>query len=37
LAEYALILGLIAIIAIVALQFLGSGISGTLSGVGMSL
>ena len=34
LAEYALILGLIAIVAIVALLFLGNGISGALSTVG---
>lgn len=37
LAEYALLLGLIAIVAILALLFLGSGISGTLSIVGDSL
>ena len=37
LAEYALLLGLIAIVAILALLFLGSGISGTLSIVGQSL
>ena len=34
LAEYALILALIAIVAIVALLFLGNGISGALSTVG---
>ena len=34
LAEYALILGLIAMVAIVALLFLGNGISGALSTVG---
>jgi pilus assembly protein Flp/PilA len=33
LAEYALILGLIAVVAIVALIFLGTGISGLLSNV----
>lgn len=37
LAEYALLLGLIAIVAILALLFLGGGISGTLSTVGDSL
>ena len=37
LAEYALLLGLIAIVAILALLFLGSGISGTLSNIGDSL
>ena len=37
LAEYALILALIAIVAILALLFLGAGISGTLSYVGDSL
>lgn len=37
LAEYALILALIAIVAIVALLFLGSQISGILSDVGRQL
>ena len=37
LAEYALILALIAIVAIVALLFLGDAISGILSDVGNSL
>lgn len=37
LAEYALILALIAIVAIVALLFLGSQISGILSKVGSSV
>ena len=37
LAEYALILGLIAIVAIVALLFLGNGISGALSTVGNAM
>jgi pilus assembly protein Flp/PilA len=37
LAEYALILALIAIVAIVALLFLGGAISGILSTVGKSL
>ena len=37
LAEYALILGLIAIVAIVALIFLGSQISGTLNIVGEAI
>jgi Flp pilus assembly pilin Flp len=37
LAEYALILALIAIIAIVALLFLGSQIAGILSNVGTSV
>ena len=37
LAEYALILALIAIVAIVALLFLGGAISGILSTVGNSL
>jgi pilus assembly protein Flp/PilA len=37
LAEYALILALIAIVAIVALLFLGSQISGILSNVGTSV
>ena len=37
LAEYALILALIAIIAIVALLFLGTGISSILSRVGKSV
>jgi pilus assembly protein Flp/PilA len=37
LAEYALILALIAIVAIVALLFLGGQISGILSNVGDSL
>jgi pilus assembly protein Flp/PilA len=37
LAEYALILALIAIVAIVALLFLGGAISGILSSVGSSL
>jgi pilus assembly protein Flp/PilA len=37
LAEYALILALIAIVAIVALLFLGGAISGILSTVGSSL
>jgi Flp pilus assembly pilin Flp len=37
LAEYALILGLIAIIAITALLFLGSGISTALSTVGQTV
>ncbi len=37
LAEYALILALIAIIAIVALSFLGTQISTILSGVGKSV
>jgi Flp pilus assembly pilin Flp len=37
LAEYALILGLIAIVAIVALTFLGTQISGILSHVGGTL
>ena len=34
LAEYALILALIAIVAIIALLFLGQGVSGALSTVG---
>jgi Flp pilus assembly pilin Flp len=34
LAEYALILGLIAVVSIIALLFLGNGISGALSTVG---
>ena len=34
LAEYALILGLIAVVCIIALLFLGNGISGALSTVG---
>ena len=34
LAEYALILGFIAIVAIIALLFLGQGVSGALSTVG---
>lgn len=37
LAEYALILALIAIVAIVALLFLGSQVSGALSEVGSSI
>ena len=37
LAEYALILSLIAIIAIAALVFLGSQISGILSGIGAAI
>jgi len=37
LAEYALILALIAIVAIIALIFLGGQISGTLSTVGESI
>jgi len=37
LAEYALILGLVAIVAIVALSFLGHGISGALSTIGTTL
>jgi len=37
LAEYALILGLIAIVAIVALLFLGTSISGSLSTIGDTL
>ncbi len=37
LAEYALILALVAIIAIVALLFLGSQVSGILSDVGNSV
>jgi pilus assembly protein Flp/PilA len=37
LAEYALILGLIAIVAIVALIFIGGQISGVLSTVGSSV
>jgi Flp pilus assembly pilin Flp len=37
LAEYALILALIAIVAIIALIFLGGQISGILSGVGQSM
>jgi pilus assembly protein Flp/PilA len=37
LAEYALILALIAIVAIIALTFLGTQISGTLSKVGTSI
>jgi Flp pilus assembly pilin Flp len=37
LAEYALILGLIAIVAIVALLFLGNGVSETLSNVGNNM
>ena len=37
LAEYALILALIAIVAIVALLFLGEQVSGTLSTVGGSI
>jgi pilus assembly protein Flp/PilA len=37
LAEYALILGLIAIVAIVALMFLGGTVSGALSTVGSTL
>ena len=37
LAEYALILGLIAIVAIVALLFLGGGVSSLLSSVGNSM
>jgi pilus assembly protein Flp/PilA len=37
LAEYALILGLIAIVVIVALQFLGSSISTLMSTVGSSV
>ena len=37
LAEYALILSLIAIVAIVALVFLGSQISGILSGIGAAI
>jgi pilus assembly protein Flp/PilA len=37
LAEYALILALIAIVAIVALLFLGGAISGILSTVGSSI
>ena len=37
LAEYALILALIAVIAIVALSFLGQGISTILSTVGVSV
>ncbi len=37
LAEYALILALIAIVAIIALLFLGDQISGILSNVGTSL
>lgn len=37
LAEYALILGLIAIVAIVALLFLGNQISGALTYVGSTL
>jgi pilus assembly protein Flp/PilA len=37
LAEYALILGLIAIVSIVALAFLGTNISGALSTVGNTL
>lgn len=37
LAEYALILGLIAVLAIVALLFMGNGISSLLSTVGNSL
>jgi pilus assembly protein Flp/PilA len=37
LAEYALILALIAIVAIIALLFLGGAISGILSTVGSSL
>lgn len=37
LAEYALILGLIAVVAIVALIFLGNHVSGTLSTVGNAM
>jgi pilus assembly protein Flp/PilA len=37
LAEYALILSLIAIVAIVALLFLGGAVSGVLSTVGKSI
>ena len=37
LAEYALIISLIAIVAIVALLFLGSNVSGLLSNVGQSM
>ena len=37
LAEYALILGLIAVLAIVALLFMGNGISTLLSTIGNSL
>ncbi len=37
LAEYALILALIAVIAIVALLFVGQGVSRTLSTVGSSI
>jgi len=37
LAEYALILGLVAIVAIVALIFLGTQVSGTLSILGNSV
>ena len=37
LVEYALLLALIAIVAIVALKFLGGAVSNTLSSVGQSL
>ena len=37
LAEYALILGLIAVVAIIALLFLGNGVSGALSTVGNAM
>ena len=37
LAEYALILALIAIVAIVALQFMGQQVSGQLSNIGSTL
>lgn len=37
LVEYALILALISIVAILALQFIGSGVNATLSAVGNSL
>jgi Flp pilus assembly pilin Flp len=37
LTEYALILSLIAVVAIVALRFLGSGVDHALSSVGSSL
>jgi pilus assembly protein Flp/PilA len=37
LAEYALILGLIAVVAIAALLFIGTGISGLLSTIGNTL
>ncbi|HEY3412143.1 MAG TPA: Flp family type IVb pilin [Armatimonadota bacterium] len=37
LAEYALILGLVAVVAIIALIFLGNGVSGALSTVGTAM